>query len=51
MTFQKNIYLLIGQKGSGKTLAGQMIQDLFGIKFVRVEDIARRGKEGSGSGR
>jgi len=44
MTFQKNIYLLIGQKGSGKTLAGQMIQDLFGIKFVRVEDIARRAK-------
>jgi shikimate kinase len=44
MLSNKTIYILIGQKGSGKTLAGQMIQDLFGIKFVRVEDIAKRVK-------
>ncbi len=44
MSLMKKIYLLIGQKGSGKSFAGQIIQDLYGIKFVRVEEIAKRVK-------
>ena len=42
---EKNIYILIGQKGSGKTLIGTIIQELYGITFVRVEDIARKVKK------
>ena len=42
MSLPKNIYILIGQKGSGKSFTGQIIQDKFGVKFVRVEDIAKR---------
>jgi shikimate kinase len=34
----KIIYLLIGQKGSGKSFIGSLIEKEFGIKFVRVED-------------
>ena len=42
MSLPKNIYILIGQKGSGKSFTGQIIQDKFGVKFVRVEEIAKR---------
>lgn len=45
-SLKKSVYILIGQKGSGKTFAGQIIQDRYGIKFVRVEDIARGIKKG-----
>lgn len=34
----KKIYLLIGQKGSGKTFIGSLMEKEFGIKFLRVED-------------
>jgi shikimate kinase len=34
---RKKIYLLIGQKGSGKSFIGTIIEKKFGIKFVRVE--------------
>ncbi len=39
MSLTKKVYILIGQKGSGKSLAGQIIEDQFGVKFVRVEDV------------
>jgi shikimate kinase len=45
MSSDKTIYILIGQKGSGKTFAGQIIQDTYSIKFVRVEDIAKKVKK------
>ncbi|TXN35214.1 hypothetical protein FVB32_11535 [Flagellimonas hymeniacidonis] len=35
------IYLLIGQKGSGKTFIGELFEKHFNIKFVRVEDWAK----------
>ncbi|EOZ98800.1 hypothetical protein A33Q_1454 [Indibacter alkaliphilus LW1] len=34
----KIIYLLIGQKGSGKSFIGTLMEKEFGIKFIRVED-------------
>lgn len=40
MSTDKYIFVLIGQKGSGKSLTGSIINDLYGITFVRVEDIA-----------
>lgn len=46
MSTTQKIYILIGQKGSGKSLAGKIIQDKFGLKFVRVEEIAGRVKKG-----
>lgn len=36
----KIIFLLIGQKGSGKSFIGTIFDKEFGIKFVRVEDWA-----------
>ena len=36
------IYLLIGQKGSGKTFIGGLFDEYFNIKFVRVEDWAKK---------
>jgi dephospho-CoA kinase len=34
----KKIFLLIGQKGSGKSFIGNIFEKKFGIKFIRVED-------------
>lgn len=34
----KNVLLLIGQKGSGKSFVGSLLEKEFGIKFIRVED-------------
>lgn len=42
---RKKIYLLIGQKGSGKSFIGSLMQNEFGITFLRVEDWAKRIKE------
>ena len=42
----KTIYLLIGQKGSGKSFIGSLIENEFGIKFVRVEDWVKQVKKG-----
>ncbi|WP_420320370.1 hypothetical protein [Flagellimonas sp.] len=36
----RTIYLLIGAKGSGKSFIGKLMDRLFKIKFVRVEDWA-----------
>lgn len=41
----KLIYLLIGQKGSGKSFIGTLMEKEFGIKFIRVEDWARKIKK------
>lgn len=38
----KIIYLLIGQKGSGKSFIGTLMEKEFGIKFIRVEDWAKK---------
>lgn len=35
---KKEIFLLIGQKGSGKSFIGTILEKEFGIKFIRVED-------------
>ncbi len=42
----KTIYLLIGQKGSGKSFIGTIFEQEFGIRFLRVEDWARQIKRG-----
>ena len=34
----KTIYLLLGQKGSGKTFIGYLFEKHFQRKFIRVED-------------
>ncbi|MBV6478270.1 MAG: hypothetical protein HGGPFJEG_01020 [Ignavibacteria bacterium] len=39
---RKDIILLIGQKGSGKSFIGKILEKEFGIKFVRVEDWAKQ---------
>ena len=39
------IYILIGQKGSGKTYIGNIVRELYGITFIRVEDIALKIKQ------
>ena len=44
MSSDKKLYILIGQKGSGKSFIGNMIQDLYGIKFINVENIALKVK-------
>ncbi|MBX7215857.1 MAG: hypothetical protein K1X90_02730 [Candidatus Kapabacteria bacterium] len=41
----KSIYLLIGQKGSGKSFIGAILDKEFGIKFIRVEDWAKQIKK------
>lgn len=41
----KIIYLLIGQKGSGKSFIGTLFNNEFGIKFIRVEDWAKKIKK------
>lgn len=41
----KIIYLLIGQKGSGKSFIGTLLEKEFGIKFIRVEDWAKKIKK------
>nr|WP_299381193.1 AAA family ATPase [Allomuricauda sp.] len=40
------IYLLIGQKGSGKSFIGELMEAHFGLKFIRVEDWAKSIKKG-----
>lgn len=37
----KKIYLLIGPKGSGKSYIGNLMDQQFQIKFIRVEDWAK----------
>ncbi|OFY34722.1 MAG: hypothetical protein A2W91_20650 [Bacteroidetes bacterium GWF2_38_335] len=39
---KKEIYLLIGQKGSGKSFVGKIFNDEFNVKFIRVEDWVRQ---------
>ena len=39
------IYLLLGQKGSGKTYIGNLFDKEFKIKFLRVEDWAKKVKK------
>ena len=41
----KEIFLLIGQKGSGKSFIGTILDKMFGIKFIRVEDWAKKIKK------
>ncbi|MBX3044260.1 MAG: AAA family ATPase [Candidatus Kapabacteria bacterium] len=41
----KIIYLLIGQKGSGKSFIGTLLEKELGIKFIRVEDWAKKIKK------
>ncbi len=41
MMKKKQVILLIGPKGSGKTFIGSFIQERFGIRFLRVEDWAK----------
>lgn len=41
----KYIFLLIGQKGSGKSFIGTLFEKEFGIKFIRVEDWAKKIKK------
>jgi len=38
----KTIFLLIGQKGSGKSFIGALMEREYGIKFIRVEDWAKQ---------
>ncbi|MGX1929371.1 hypothetical protein [Flagellimonas sp. 2504JD4-2] len=40
------IFLLIGQKGSGKSFIGELMEAHFGLKFIRVEDWAKSIKKG-----
>lgn len=40
----KSIILLIGQKGSGKSYIGSLLERVYGITFIRVEDWAKEGK-------
>lgn len=42
---KKSVYLLIGQKGSGKSFIGTLLEKEFGIKFIRVEDWAKKIKK------
>lgn len=42
---QKKIFLLVGQKGSGKSFIGTLFDKEFGIKFIRVEDWAKKIKK------
>lgn len=39
---RKEIFLLIGQKGSGKSFIGKIFDKEFGIVFIRVEDWAKQ---------
>jgi shikimate kinase len=41
----KQIYILVGPKGSGKTYIGSLLESRAGIPFLRVEDIALRVKK------
>lgn len=34
----KTIYLLLGLKGSGKSYIGALIEEEYGVRFIRVED-------------
>lgn len=42
---RKHIFLLVGQKGSGKSYIGTILDKEFGIKFIRVEDWAKEIKK------
>ena len=42
---RKEIFLLIGQKGSGKSFIGTLMDKEFGINFIRVEDWAKKIKK------
>lgn len=41
---EKKIYLLIGPKGSGKSYIGSLMEKQFSVKFIRVEDWAKKVK-------
>jgi len=43
---KRTVIILIGPKGSGKTFVGNLIQEKFGFKFVRVEDWVRNIRKG-----
>jgi predicted ABC-type ATPase len=42
---QKTIYLLLGPKGSGKSYIGDLINGQFLLRFIRVEDWAKKVKK------
>lgn len=42
---KKSVLILIGQKGSGKSFIGTLFEKNFGIKFIRVENWAKRIKK------
>lgn len=42
---EKKIFLLIGQKGSGKSYIGSIMEAKFGIDFIHVEDWAKKVKK------
>ena len=42
---KQKIYLLLGQKGSGKSFIGAIMEKRFGITFIRVEDWAKQIKK------
>lgn len=42
---KKEIFLLIGQKGSGKSFIGTILDKEFGIKFIRVENLVKQIKK------
>jgi len=41
----KTINILVGQKGSGKTYIGKLLQDNLNIPFLRVEDVCLKIKK------
>lgn len=46
MLNMKIVNILIGQKGSGKTYIGELLQDKLNIAFLRVEDLCLKIKAG-----
>ncbi len=42
----KTIFLLIGPKGGGKSFIGSLIEERFGIEFIRVESWAQNIQKG-----
>jgi hypothetical protein len=39
MEYNKNIIILVGPKGSGKTYIGNLVQDVYGIQYINAEKL------------